>query len=67
MDLRRRRLDKGLTMEQLAERCTAAGVPVSGSEISRIERRIHIPRPALRKKLAELLDLPVEELENHLP
>lgn len=61
-DLRGRRLEQGLTMQQLAQRCTAAGIPVSASEISRIERHIHTPRPALRKKLAELLDLTVADL-----
>lgn len=62
VDLRARRLEQGLTMQQLAELCTAAGIRVSASEISRIERRIHIPRPALRKKLAELLDVTVAEI-----
>lgn len=61
VNLRAKRLEHGLTMQQLAERCTAAGASVSASEISRIERSIHIPRPALRKKLAELLGLTVED------
>lgn len=61
-DLRGRRLEQGLTVGQLAERCKAAGVPVSPSEISRIERRIHAPRPALRKQLAELLGVTVADL-----
>lgn len=51
-------------MQQLAEQCTAAGIPVSASEISRIERRIHTPRPALRKKLAEILGLTVADIGN---
>lgn len=43
-------------MVRLAEKCREeAGVPVSASEISRIERHIHAPRPALRKALADLL------------
>lgn len=49
-------------MQRLAEQCRAAGISVSASEISRIERHIHTPRPALRKKLAELLGLAVIDL-----
>lgn len=67
MDLRGKRLEQGLTMEQLAEQCTAAGTRVSASEISRIERGIHIPRPALRKRLAELLGVTVADLGDRLP
>jgi len=62
VDFRSRRLELGLTMRQLAEQCRAAGVPVSQSEISRIERLIHVPRPTLRKKLAEILGMEVAEI-----
>lgn len=62
-DLRDRRLEQGLTIKQLAEICKSAGTPVSTSELSRIERHIHTPRPALRKILAELLDLAVTDLD----
>lgn len=50
-------------MKQLAERCKSAGTPVSASEISRIERHIHSPRPALRKLLAEILGVSVTDLD----
>lgn len=50
-------------MKQLAARCKAAGTPVSASEISRIERHIHSPRPALRKLLAEILGVAVTDLD----
>ena len=62
-DLRVKRLEQGLTMKQLAERCRAAGTPVSTSELSRIERHIHAPRPALRKQLADLLGIAVTDLD----
>lgn len=58
-----RRLEQGLTLVRLAQRCAAAGVKVSPSEISRIERRIHIPRPALRRVLADLLGLKVTDFD----
>lgn len=61
--IRVRRLEQGLTLKQLAERCRASGVAVSTSEISRIERSIHAPRPALRKALADLLGLTVMDFE----
>lgn len=50
-----------MTQKLLAEGCKAAGVRVSVSEISRIERRIHGPRPALRKTLADLLGVAVTD------
>lgn len=59
--VRVRRLRHGWTMKDLAEQCAAAGVKVSASEISRIERNIHAPRPALRKALAYVLDLAVTD------
>lgn len=50
-----------MTMKHLAARCKEAGVRVSVSEISRIERRIHGPRPVLRKTLADLLGVTVAD------
>lgn len=61
VDLRGKRLELGLTLKQLAERCRSGGVSVSASEISRIERAMHVPRPALRKTLAELLDVSIAD------
>ena len=64
MDLRVRRLEQGLTLKQLAERCRFRGVSVSTAQLSRIERSLHIPRPALRKALAELLDVPIRDFDD---
>lgn len=50
-----------MTLEELAEKCAANGVPVGRAALSRIERGIHIPRPKLRGVLAELLDLDVDD------
>lgn len=62
VDIRAKRLGQGWTMLQLAEKCRAeAGVSVSTSEISRIERYIHAPRPALRKALADLLGMSTDD------
>lgn len=61
--LRARRLEQGLTGKTLAQRCRELGVPVSPSEVSRIERHIHTPRPALRRALAEVLGLTVMDFE----
>ncbi|MEU2450089.1 MULTISPECIES: helix-turn-helix domain-containing protein [unclassified Streptomyces] len=55
--LRRRRLKLGLTLVDLANRCAAAGVPVTHSHLSKLERGLYTPRPHLRRALAELLDL----------
>lgn len=65
--MRERRLDQGLTGKALAQRCRKLGVSVSASEISRIERRIHTPRPALRRTLAEVLDLTIMDFEWETP
>lgn len=61
--VREQRLRRGWTQEDLARRCTAAGVSVTYSAVSRIERGTHVPRPKLRAVLAELLDLDVSQFE----
>lgn len=61
--VRVRRLRRGWTMKELARQCKTAGVKVSASEISRIERNLHTPRPALRKVLAHVLDLAVTDFD----
>ena len=58
-----KRLELGWTMKDLAAACEAKGVKVSTSEISRIEGGIHVPRPELRKVLAELLTLKVTDFD----
>lgn len=60
--VRARRIEYGLTLVRLAGLCAEKGVRVSASELSRIERRIHSPRPALRKALADLLDVPFTDI-----
>lgn len=57
------RLRLGLTLRELAERCAAEGAPVDFSQLARIERGEHIPRPRLRAALAKVLDLDVNDFE----
>lgn len=56
---RTQRLKRGWTLEGLARRCRDRGVSASNSQLSKIERDIWGPAPALRAVLAELLDLPI--------
>ncbi|WP_030659785.1 MULTISPECIES: helix-turn-helix transcriptional regulator [Streptomyces] len=60
--LRRRRLKVGLTLTKLAGRCAEAGVPVSHSHLSKLERGLYTPRPHLRLVLEQLLDLDLDPL-----
>ncbi|MEV8245002.1 helix-turn-helix transcriptional regulator [Streptomyces rochei] len=57
------RLRRGLTLDDLAEKCAAEGVQVTRATLSRIERSIHTPRPRLRAALVRLLDLPADYFE----
>jgi Helix-turn-helix. len=50
-----RRIELGLTQVALADACTARGVLVSDSQISKIERDKSTPLPGLRKVLKEIL------------
>lgn len=56
-DFRLRRLERGLTLADLAERCD-----VAKATIWRIEHGA-TPRPALRKALADALDLDVTDFD----
>ena len=47
----------GLTLAQVARRCTDLGVPLSESQASRIERGEHSGRPETRAALAKVLGL----------
>lgn len=58
-----RRLERGLSLAALAQQCREVGAPVSVSELSRVERHIHTPRPTLRRALADLLDLTAMDFE----
>lgn len=53
------RLLRGWTQDDLADRCTEEGAPVSDSQISKIERGVCEPSPKLRSVLARLLDLDI--------
>lgn len=55
--LRERRLLRGLTLRDLSAECAERGVPVDNSQLSKIERGLSEPRPALRAVLAEYFDL----------
>lgn len=62
------RLRRGMTLEDLAEKCAAVGAPVGRSTLSRIERGIQVPRPRLRSVLASLLDVdPINGFEQGAP
>jgi len=54
------RLWRGWTQDDLADRCTEEGAPVSDSQISKIERGVCQPGPKLRATLAKLLDLDID-------
>lgn len=60
--VRRRRELGGMTLRGLADRCAEAGQPISNSQLSKIERGINRPRPALLVTLAEVLGIDVEQL-----
>lgn len=53
------RLQLGLTLRDLADRCAQEGTPVHFTTLSAIERGIHVPRPPLRAALARVLDLDI--------
>lgn len=57
---RERRLSRGWTLRDLAQKVAERGLPTpSDSNLSSIERGKTSPRPPLRLALAELLDLDV--------
>lgn len=53
--LRNARFRLGLTVTQVAERCTAAGAKVHNGQISRYERGLTTPEPRIRAILADIL------------
>jgi len=55
--MRRARIRLGLTLAEVARRCTDLGVPLSESQASRIERGEHAGRPETRAALAQVLGL----------
>jgi hypothetical protein len=52
-----------MTLRDLARACADRGAPVSWSQLSKIERGLSAPRPALRAVLADLLGLDIDDLE----
>jgi transcriptional regulator with XRE-family HTH domain len=60
------RLQRGMTLWDLAEKCTKEGAPVRHSTLSRIERGIQMPRPKLRLVLARILELDVNDFERQV-
>lgn len=56
---RDRRIERGWTQQELADRCTTEGAPISESQISKIERRVWKGRPQVRSVLARLLELDI--------
>jgi transcriptional regulator with XRE-family HTH domain len=63
--MRDRRLERGLTLRDVADECADRGVPVDNSQLSKIERRLATPRPKLRAVLAEFFELDIDQLEAH--
>lgn len=55
--IRKARIRLGLTLSQVAERCTDQGVPISEGQVSRIERGHAAGRPETRVALAGILGL----------
>lgn len=55
--MRKARIRLGLTLSQVAERCTQLGVPLSEGQASRIERGHAAGRPETRAALANVLGL----------
>lgn len=62
-NIRELRLARGWTQEDLAKQCEAKGAPVTRAALGYIEREGRVPRPKLRKALAELFDLAVTDFE----
>jgi putative transcriptional regulator len=56
-DLRRRRLERGWTQAELADR-----VGVSRKTINTVENQVFVPSTILALRLAEALSVPVEKL-----
>ena len=52
---RARRIELGLTQQDIADRCEELGVPVTDSQISKIERNQSRPLPGLRLVLTKVL------------
>jgi len=56
------RLTKGWTQRKLAAVITAGGVKVTDAHLSKIERGLVSPGPALRRAIADALGLSIDDL-----
>ncbi|MGH3586235.1 MAG: helix-turn-helix domain-containing protein [Pseudonocardia sp.] len=65
--IRQRRLELGLTLRALAVRCREQGTLVSNSQLSKIERGMYVPRPALRATLRNVLGFETDVFEPSEP
>lgn len=61
-EVRKQRNLGGMTLRDLAKRCTEAGEPISNSQLSKIERGLNRPRPALLYTLASVFGVEVKQL-----
>ncbi|MDX8050436.1 helix-turn-helix transcriptional regulator [Lentzea sp. BCCO 10_0798] len=61
-EVRKQRELGGMTLRVLADRCAAAGEPISNSQLSKIERGLNRPRPALLVTLASVFGVDVKQL-----
>lgn len=61
--VRQRRLQRGWTLSELADRCAGEGVRTAVSNLHRIESGAQVPRPGLRSVLAKLLELKVDDFD----
>ena len=63
VDLQQKRLERGWTLDDLAQKCAAKGTPTAVSNLHRIETYQQVPRPRLRAVLADLLGVTVADFE----
>lgn len=54
-----------MNLRQLAEACRQVGRPITGSQLSKIEREICRPRPGLLVALATVYSVEVDTLIKH--
>jgi transcriptional regulator with XRE-family HTH domain len=63
VNLQSKRLERGWTLEALAQQCAAKGTPTAISNLHRIENGKQVPRPRLRATLAQLLGVAVTDFD----
>lgn len=61
--IKAQRLKRGWTLRDLVAECKTAGVRADVGQLSRYERGLATPRPAVRAVLARLLGLDVADFE----